>query len=50
MFWDWMHCLTPAEVRDELTTAGFSDVDFYGDVAGAMYDDERLAFAVGASC
>lgn len=47
-FWNWMHCLTPDEVRAELTAAGFTGCDVRGDVAGAPYDPSAPTFAVVA--
>ncbi len=48
-FWNWMHCLTPDEVTDELRTAGFDPPRVYGDVAGASYDPASPVFAVVAA-
>jgi SAM-dependent methyltransferase len=45
-FWNWMHCLTPDEVTDELRTAGFDSPRLCGDVAGAFYDPASPVFAV----
>ncbi len=36
-FWNWMHCLTPTQVTTELSTAGFSTPELYGDVTGRDY-------------
>ncbi|WP_203566463.1 SAM-dependent methyltransferase [Aestuariimicrobium ganziense] len=47
-FWNWMHCLTPDEVADELTAAGFEAPQVFGDVAGAPYDEHSPTFAVVA--
>ncbi len=46
--WNWMQCLTPDEVRGELATAGFGEVEVYGDVAGADHDPDSPVFAVVA--
>lgn len=34
----WDHTFTKTELETDLKKAGFSDVDFYGDVSGAVYD------------
>jgi SAM-dependent methyltransferase len=47
-FWNWMHCLTPAEVTTELTEGGFTLLDLYGDVTGEEYSPTRDSFAVVA--
>lgn len=49
-YWNWMHCLTPDEVRAELAAAGFTATGLYGDVAGGVYDPASAVFAVVASC
>lgn len=45
-FWNWLHCLEPAEVTAELTAAGLGVPELYGDVAGAPYDPASSTFAV----
>ena len=45
-FWNWLHCLTPAQVTAELTAAGLGVPELFGDVAGAPYDAAAPAFAV----
>lgn len=45
-FWNWLHCLTVAEVTDELVAAGFVVPQVYGDVAGAPFDPASPVFAV----
>lgn len=47
-FWNWVQCLTPEEVADELDAAGFGALGLHGDVAGAPFDAEAPAFAVVA--
>ena len=47
-FWNWTHCLTPAQVDNELSRAGFEVVAVHGDVAGSAYDPEAEVFAVQA--
>lgn len=47
-FWDWMQCLTVAEVTAELEAAGFDIAEVTGDVAGAPFDPASLTFAVRA--
>ena len=49
VFWNWMQCLKPEEVRKELAAAGFGDVELFGDVAGSTYDADSPTFAVRAS-
>jgi 2-polyprenyl-3-methyl-5-hydroxy-6-metoxy-1,4-benzoquinol methylase len=36
----WDHTFTKEELEGDLQKAGFATVDFYGDVAGAMYNSE----------
>lgn len=48
VFWNWMHCQTPDEVRSELVEAGFDVLGLYGDVAGAPHDPQAPTFAVHA--
>lgn len=45
-YWLWTHCLTPDEVRAELTVAGFGGTTVHGDVAGAPYARDEVTFAV----
>lgn len=47
-FWNWLHCLTTAEVSAELLDAGFTSPDLYGDVAGVAFDPAAPSFAVVA--
>lgn len=49
VFWNWMHCLTADEVGTELRAAGFRVEGFFGDAAGAAYEQSNLRFAVLAS-
>lgn len=44
-YWNWMHCLTPEEVAEELRAGGFSAPALYGDVAGSAYDPDSEVFA-----
>jgi hypothetical protein len=46
LFWNWTQCLTPAQVRAELTSVGFAAIDVIGDLTGAPFDEESPAFAV----
>lgn len=48
-YWNWMACLTPDQVADELATADFGTPRVYGDVAGAAYDPASPVFAVVAA-
>jgi len=45
-YWNWMQCLTPDEVADELRGAGFGAPDIVGDLAGSPYDPASETFAV----
>ncbi len=45
-FWNWLHCLTVAEVSDELVAAGFAAPDVHGDVTGAPFEPTSPVFAV----
>lgn len=45
-FWNWMQCLTPGQVEDELVAAGLSVAQIYGDVAGSAYQGRGASFAV----
>jgi SAM-dependent methyltransferase len=45
-YWNWMACLTPDEVVDELAAADFGPPSVYGDVTGAPYDPASPMFAV----
>lgn len=47
-YWNWMHCLTPAEVAEELQASGFGSPSTFGDLTGAPYDPESETFAVVA--
>jgi SAM-dependent methyltransferase len=47
-FWNWLHCLTPEQVEQELAAVGFGDVSLWGDAAGAPYDPTAASFAVVA--
>lgn len=47
-FWNWLHCLTTAEVTAELAGAGFGSPEMFGDVAGAPFDPAAPSFAVVA--
>ncbi|AEE47678.1 SAM-dependent methyltransferase [Cellulomonas fimi] len=47
-FWNWMQCLTPAQVAAELATGGFGPPDLWGDLTGAPYDPDARSFAVVA--
>ena len=47
-FWNWTHCLTPAQVGEELARAGLAVVTVHGDVAGGTYDESAAVFAVHA--
>lgn len=46
--WNWMHCLSPQQVSDELYAAGFSLSDVFGDLTGTPYDPSSWTFAVVA--
>lgn len=48
VFWNWMHCLTPQQVRAELAAAGFEVIGVHGDVTGAAVDPASPVFAVHA--
>ena len=45
-FWNWMQCLTPAEVDAELAAAGFAPPQYFGDVTGARFDASAPTFTV----
>ncbi|WP_066583197.1 SAM-dependent methyltransferase [Cellulomonas timonensis] len=45
-FWNWLHCLTPAQVTAELTAAALTAPDLFGDVTGAPFDPTAPTFAV----
>ena len=46
----WEHLFTRVEMEQDLLSAGFHSVDFFGDVAGAQYDPEgNLLCAVGTT-
>lgn len=47
-FWNWTHCLTPAEVTTELARAGFARPELFGDLTGAPFDPDGRTFAVVA--
>lgn len=47
-FWNWMQCLTPQQVADELDAAGFTAPDVHGDLTGEAYDPAAPSFAVVA--
>lgn len=47
-FWNWIQCLTPAEVVRELADCGFGEVELFGDVTGAPFDPDGATFAVVA--
>lgn len=44
----WEHTFTAGEIKRDLYEAGFTKVEFYGDVAGAKYDPEGEIFCVVA--
>jgi SAM-dependent methyltransferase len=46
VYWNWMHCLTPNAVTNELAAAGLDLTGLYGDVAGAAFSAESATFAV----
>lgn len=48
VFWNWMHCLSPEQVRAELTAAGLEVIGVHGDVTGAAFDPASPVFAVDA--
>lgn len=48
-FWNWMQCLTPAEVTAELAAAGFGAPTLFGDLTGAPYAEDSPTFAFAAT-
>lgn len=43
----WEHTFTPNQLKGELTEAGFTNIDIYGDIAGADYsNDSNIICAV----
>ena len=44
----WEHTFTTDELLEDLTEAGFEQIEFYGDVAGATYDTEGNIICVVA--
>lgn len=48
LYWNWMACLTPAEVRDEVVAAGFEPPAVFGDITGGLYDPASPTFAIVA--
>lgn len=49
VFWNWMHCLSVAEVSEELRAAGFTVEEIFGDAAGSRHEEHGPVFAVLAS-
>ncbi|MCL1900044.1 MAG: class I SAM-dependent methyltransferase [Promicromonosporaceae bacterium] len=45
-YWNWMACLTPDEMKAELVTAGFLNVELLGDLTGAAYREQAPSFAL----
>jgi 2-polyprenyl-3-methyl-5-hydroxy-6-metoxy-1,4-benzoquinol methylase len=44
----WEHTFTPEELRKDLTQANFKKYEFYGDVAGAEYSEDKDIICVVA--
>lgn len=44
----WEHTFTTEELKRDLVAAGFTKVDFYGDIAGAKYDSDGEIICVVA--
>lgn len=45
-FWNWLHCLTPAQVAAELVAAGLTAPELFGDLTGSPFDPTAPTFAV----
>jgi hypothetical protein len=46
--YNWLQHFSPDSLRTEFEAAGFEVAEFYGDVAGADYDEDGRDFAIVA--
>jgi SAM-dependent methyltransferase len=44
--YNWLQCFSPASLRSKFEKAGFTQHEFYGDVAGKSFDDAASEFAI----
>ncbi len=44
--YNWLQCFTLDELKSECADYGLQVVEYWGDVAGAVYDPERAEFAI----
>ena len=44
--YNWLQCFSPESLRREFEELGFTQQEFYGNVAGAPFDESALEFAI----